>query len=311
MERFRLMAAPMQGFTDAAFRHFHAEIFSAGMDNITYCAPFMRIDKGEGRRRDLRDITSPLNENHELLAQVICRDAEEFRLLCRVMTGAGLRRIDLNMGCPFRPQVLHGRGAALLANPEGLGEIAEAMKEMPEVSFSVKMRLGIDDAGEWRRAMPIINGMPLSHITLHPRTVSQQYSGELHLEQAERLMAATQTPVIFNGGISSPADIEELRNRFPGIAGVMTGQGLLRRPSLLAEWSAGEEWPEEKRRAGTLRLHEALLEHYRTTLCGEAQIMSKIKPFWDWFGEGLEHKARKAIRKAHTLRALDEAIANI
>lgn len=306
MDNFRLIAAPLQGFTDAAFRHYHARIFGCGAEE--YGAPFMRMEKGEPRRRDMRDITSSLNSNHRVLPQVICRDAEEFRTLCKSITEAGLKHIDLNMGCPFRPQVLHGRGAGLIGSPEKLAEIALAMNELPAIGFSIKMRLGITDSTEWRRLLPIINRMPLTHIALHPRTAQQQYSGLLHIEEARRAIDELEAPVVFNGEIGSPEDIEALRVHFPKIAGVMAGRGLLRRPSLFAEWREGSEWPEEKRMAGILELHEALLEHYRATLCGEAQIMSKIKPFWEWFGEMLPHKARKAIRKARTLKALGEAV---
>ena len=48
-----LFAAPMQGYTEAPYRHFHARIFG-GID--CYVSPFLRIDHGEVRRRDLRDI---------------------------------------------------------------------------------------------------------------------------------------------------------------------------------------------------------------------------------------------------------------
>ena len=63
---FRLMAAPLQGYTEAPFRHFHAEIYGGGK-SLTYFSPFLRIEKGSVRPRDLRDITSPLNANHRLI----------------------------------------------------------------------------------------------------------------------------------------------------------------------------------------------------------------------------------------------------
>ena len=77
---FRLMAAPLQGYTEAPFRHFHAEIYGGG-ESLTYFSPFLRIEKGSVRPRDLRDITSPLNANHRLIPQIIFRDATEFRTL--------------------------------------------------------------------------------------------------------------------------------------------------------------------------------------------------------------------------------------
>ena len=46
--------APLQGYTDAAYRQAHACIFG-GID--TYYSPFVRVEHGEIRRKDIRDIT--------------------------------------------------------------------------------------------------------------------------------------------------------------------------------------------------------------------------------------------------------------
>ena len=99
---FRLMAAPLQGYTEAPFRHFHAEIYGGG-ESLTYFSPFLRIEKGSVRPRDLRDITSPLNANHRLIPQIIFRDATEFRTLTSAVRSAGHSHLDLNLGCPFVP----------------------------------------------------------------------------------------------------------------------------------------------------------------------------------------------------------------
>ncbi len=73
---FRIFAAPMQGFTDAPFCHFHTEVYGQGID--AWFSPFIRVEKGEVRRRDIKNITSSLNWNHTLIPQVIFRDEAEF-----------------------------------------------------------------------------------------------------------------------------------------------------------------------------------------------------------------------------------------
>ena len=70
---FRLMAAPLQGFTESPFRHFHAEIYGTGAMNVTYFSPFLRLEKGDVRPRDIREISIPLNGNHQLIPQIISR----------------------------------------------------------------------------------------------------------------------------------------------------------------------------------------------------------------------------------------------
>ena len=50
--------APLQGYTDAVYRLAHARIFG-GID--TYYSPFVRVEHGEIRRKDARDISSKNN----------------------------------------------------------------------------------------------------------------------------------------------------------------------------------------------------------------------------------------------------------
>ena len=48
-----IYSAPLQGYTEAPWRKLHNEIFG-GIKK--YYAPFMRIEHGDYRKKDLRDI---------------------------------------------------------------------------------------------------------------------------------------------------------------------------------------------------------------------------------------------------------------
>ena len=45
--------APLQGYTDSVYREAHTRVFG-GVD--TYYTPFVRIEKGGFRNKDLKDI---------------------------------------------------------------------------------------------------------------------------------------------------------------------------------------------------------------------------------------------------------------
>ena len=49
----KLYSAPLQGYTEAPWRNAHETAFG-GVD--AYYAPFMRIEKGDFRNKDLRDL---------------------------------------------------------------------------------------------------------------------------------------------------------------------------------------------------------------------------------------------------------------
>lgn len=302
-----IFCAPIQGLTETAWRHFHHEIYGDGVE--AYHTPFLRVERGEIRRRDVRDLGSELNEGLRLIPQIIFRDMREFTMLCDAVKGAGYKCVDINMGCPFPPQVHHGRGAGMMANVELLSALAGVMKsEYTDMEFSLKMRLGVESPDEWRSSMVAINALPLSRLTVHPRTARQQYQGELWLDEFSELLRASTHPVIYNGDITSPGQIDDVMTRYPGLAGVMIGRGLFSRPSLVAEWLAGEEWDEKRRHEAVMRLHAMVYGHYRDTLSGDAQVLGKVKPFWEYLAPSLDRKAMKAIKKATTLRKYDEAI---
>lgn len=304
----KIYCAPLQGFTDAPYRHFHAQVFG-GVDS--YCAPFMRLERGAPMPRDIRDITSPLNAGLHVIPQVIASGPEEFSRLADTVAASGHTEVDLNMGCPFPPQVKRGRGAGLITAPDRLALIAREMESRPDMKFSVKMRLGATESGQWRDVIDIVNAMPLQRVTVHPRTARQLYGGELYLDEADALIAALRHPVVFNGDILSPADIDRIAARYPGLEGVMNGRGLLARPSIAAEWREGREWTRAERMDAIMRLHEGVSHYYIENLCGDTQILSKLRPFWEYLEPEIGHRPAKAIRKATSLSKYNAALATI
>lgn len=299
----KLFVAPLQGYTDAPFRHFHNQ-FYGGADG--YFSPFLRIEKGMPARREMRDILSSLGCGDGFVPQIIFRDAEEFSTLAGTLKDAGFRRIDLNMGCPFPPQVRKGRGAGFLLRPGELAKVAAYVTGDTVVDYSVKMRLGVDAPDQWKPLVAILRDMPLVHVTVHPRTAREQYRGSLHLDSFEEFASTVGKPLVFNGDILSPADISATVERWPWLHGVMVGRGLLARPSIFVEWREGCEWSFDRRREEMFRLHAALLGHYRPLLCGDAQLLARMKSFWEY--SELSHRQLKRIGKARSMADYEDAV---
>ena len=304
----KLYLAPLQGYTDAPFRHWFTEIY--GTHASACFSPFLAIERGEPAARRLRDIDSPLNGNHALVPQIIFKDAEEFEILVSTLRARGHRRIDLNLGCPFPPQVKKGRGAGFLGRAGELRKVAEMIGSDADISYSVKMRLGVESPQEWRSVLPVLDELPLEHITVHPRTARQQYRGDLCLDSFEELAKETGKPLVFNGEIHTPGDIAAVSSRYPWLAGVMVGRGVLGRPSLLAEHAGGEEWEAARRFDSLMRFHACLLGHYREVLCGDTQLLARMKAFWE-YPSGLPQRALKKIHKSHTIADYEAAVSSL
>lgn len=118
---FSIRFSPLQGYTDAIYRQAHARFFG-GVE--CYYSPFVRVEHGEIRRKDVRDIEPENNEGFRLVPQLIAPDLEKAERILELFVSRGYREADLNLGCPF----------PLLANPAlGLeyargSELSEAEK---------------------------------------------------------------------------------------------------------------------------------------------------------------------------------------
>ncbi|MCH5229731.1 MAG: tRNA-dihydrouridine synthase family protein [Muribaculaceae bacterium] len=300
--------APVQGHTDAAYRHFHEKVYGTG---VVFYTPFIRLEKGDIRQKDHKDITSYLNTNHNLVPQIIFKDEKELNSLVEKLKKENVKEIDLNMGCPFPLQTGHGRGASTIIKQELAENILKIIEENPSILFSVKMRLGLNSPEEWKVLLPFLNRVKLKHITLHPRIAKQQYAGEVDLIQFRNFLANSVNPVIYNGDLKTPEDINKITRLFPEIKGFMTGRGTLGRPSLISEYMEGNEWDKSKRIDKMLYFHKLLFDHYSNILCGDSQIISKIQPFWEYAEDEIGRKSWKAIKKATNISKYQTAVASI
>ena len=233
---YKIYFAPLQGYTEDAYRRLHNKYFG-GVE--AYYTPFVRLEHGELRSKDMRDVRPEFNEGVNIVPQVIANGGEEMSVLVDYLKSLGYNRIDVNAGCPFPLQTRHGRGAGLLVAPDRFEELATVMKKNNDIVFSLKMRLGMDDACQWKQCIDTINDMPLCHVVMHPRIATQQYKGEVCLSAFDEFLASCKHPVVYNGDICSVEEIKSLEARYGDrLAGVMIGRGLLARPSLAQEYAS-------------------------------------------------------------------------
>lgn len=292
--------APIQGYTEDVYRRLHQEIFG-GVD--TYYTPFIRIDHGEVRSKDMRDVRPQFNEGVNLVPQVIASGGDELQRLLDTLIPLGYKRIDINMGCPFPLQTRHGRGAGIMTHIDKVREIADVINTNTVLQFSVKMRLGLDDNNQWKKVVEVLDDVPLIHIAVHPRIATQQYKGELNIGSFEELLNATHHSVVYNGEIKSVEDIKRIEQTYSDrISGIMIGRGMLARPSLAYEYKNGVTLSDAELLAKIRLIHSRLLEHYQTIIPGESQQLNKLRTFWDYMEETIGRKQWKKIKKAGNMK---------
>lgn len=354
----KILFAPLQGYTTGPYRKAHAEIFG-GVD--AYYAPFLRIENGLPREKDLRDLESPdidgiANANsvgnadatgadYKVVPQIIANSVHEFKTLAKALLQKGFTEIDFNMGCPFPMQVNRHRGAGILGDVHAVQDIMDEIRKMSDsatgtaskdlngtastianrtapIKFSVKMRLGQNSPDEAFALLPLLNDTPLAHITLHPRLGKQQYKGAIDFDSFERFYNECKHPFVYNGDITTVSQINELERKYPKLAGIMIGRGLLARPSLAAEYKAlcnetdstsahstdCEATPQELL-GKILQMHQEIFDNACKTYQGDSQIFSHVQTFWDYLEPNIPKKIFKKIQKAGKLGEYKEAVA--
>ena len=303
----KIYSAPLQGFTEAVWRNVHSAVFG-GIDG--YFTPFLRYEHGEIRSKDIRDIERKNNSVENLVPQIIAATPDEMHPLMELIANEGYTCADINMGCSFALQVRKKHGAGLLPHPDMVAVLMDETRRWPGFTFSVKMRLGWESKDEWRALMPILNDTPLSHVTMHPRLGIEQYKKAADIDAFNEFFAACKHPVIYNGDISSLADIQRIETLFPELGGVMIGRGLLANPALGIEYSRGCELTSEEMCRLVRTMHDEMLRQLTPRLQGNTQFLTKMKPYWEYLLPTLPKRLRKPILKATTTEKYQSAVAN-
>lgn len=306
MQAIPIHFAPLQGYTEVFYRNAHAACFG-GVD--TYYTPFVRLEKGNFRRRDIRGIEPENNKVPHLIPQLIAPTFEKAETILNLFIEKGYKEADINLGCPFPLLTKRHNGSGILPYPEEVKELLELVRKYPQISFSIKMRLGWENADECLKLAPIINELPLQHVTMHPRLGKQQYKGEVDLQGFAAFQDACQHPLIYNGDINSLEDIQQIQEKFPALAGIMIGRGLLANPALASEHRHGRVLESDEMVQKLRSMHKCVYTAYTEQLeGGDAQLLNKMKTFWEYLLPNADKKLLKAIHKSTSLNKYNQAV---
>ncbi len=138
---------------------------------------------------------------------------------------------DINAGCPVRKVTRRGAGSALLKDPDKIGEMIRALKEVSCVPVSVKIRLGWGSVESDRIIPPILEAKP-DAVFIHGRTVSQGYSGSANWKEIESIAGTLRQAGILSygsGDLFSPQAVAEALKNY-SVDGVAVARGAIGNP---------------------------------------------------------------------------------
>lgn len=201
----------------------------------------------------------------------------------------GAQVIDLNLGCPAKKVCQQAAGSALLAYPEQVASIFNAVVAAVNVPVTVKIRTGID--AEHKNGLEIAKiaeGCGLSAITVHGRTRADKFNGQAEYDTIALIKQTVSIPVIANGDICSAEDAQFVLN-YTNADALMLGRAVLGRPWLFNQidaWVTNKTLlPEPSSMARQHIMRDHLDAIYR--LYGEIQGVRIARKHLGWYAQHL------------------------
>ena len=144
--------------------------------------------------------------------------------------------IDYNMGCPAPHITKQMAGGALLQEVNLTQQILRTLVNSVKKPVTLKIRSGVTDASKFlfREIAEIAEDEGIQMITLHPRTVSQGYSGHSDWSMIKELKEISSIPIVGNGDILTPEDAKSMLDE-TNCDYVMVGRGAMGNPFLFEQ----------------------------------------------------------------------------
>ena len=233
--------APMMDWTDRHCRVLH-RLLSARARLYTEMVTADAILHGDKER-----LIGFSAIEHPVALQLGGSEPEKLRAATRIGAEFGYDEINLNVGCPSDRVQSGCFGAALMREPERVGECVAAMRAAVSIPVTVKCRIGVDDQNP-EVALPVLveacAKAGVSTFAVHARKawlsgLSPKENREVPpLDYALVYALKRARPdltIVINGGI---ATLDDAETHLAHVDGVMLGRAAYQTPALLLDVDA-------------------------------------------------------------------------
>ena len=266
----RYYFAPMEGLTDSIYRRLHHKYFP-GIDR--YYTPFFSPTVHRSLTpREARELPNASTLNYPLVPQLLTKIPEDFLWMATQCKDRGYEEVNLNVGCPSGTVTAKGKGSGMLRDLSQLDRFLDGIFKDTPLPISVKTRIGLESAEEFPQILEIFNRYPICELTIHPRTRTQFYKGDVDMDAFAYAVKNAKFPLCYNGNLCSLEDAENFAKMHPEVNALMIGRGLIGNPGMLSPGGTT---------ADTLdAFHEELLDSYTEAFGGSRNAMFRLKENW-------------------------------
>jgi len=197
--------------------------------------------------------------------------------------------IDINAGCPVKKVIAKGSGSALMRNPGLLANIVEKVAGVSNVPVTVKIRSGWDQSS--------INAVEIARlcvdsgahaVIVHPRTMSQGFSGISDWSVIRRVKENVSVPVIGSGDIRTSDDVLRMKDE-TGVDYVMVGRSAMGNPWIFREIAERLDGKVVSKHPDIIEKLELALKHldWLTVNRSERFAIFHMRKFFGWYSKGV------------------------
>ncbi|HEX5789768.1 MAG TPA: tRNA-dihydrouridine synthase family protein, partial [Luteolibacter sp.] len=228
-----LVLAPMQEVTDLAFMH----VISRRGGPDWFVTEYFRVHPQSRLDPVILRSISDNRSGRPVFAQMIGQDIEHLARTARELEQWPVAGIDINLGCPAPVVCRKNAGGGLLRDLQHLDRLLGRLRETVQGRFTIKTRIGYDDAGEFGRLLELFSRHAIDGLCIHGRTVRERYQSPVHPRCVRMAVEALSCPVIANGNV---VDVETGLAYLAqsGAAGLMIGRGAIRNPWIFPQLAA-------------------------------------------------------------------------
>ena len=224
-----ILLAPMAGITDLAFRKICKD-FGAGLV-CTEMLSSKAIFYNDSKTKLLMNTSG---EKRPIAFQLFGSDEEAMGYATKYISNLA-DIIDINMGCPAPKVVKNGDGSKLLLDIKKAEKIITSVIKNTNKPVTLKIRKGWDlehvVAIEFAQ---MAESLGVSAITIHGRTRSEYFSGNVDLEVIKKVKNSVKIPVIGNGDITDEDSALKMFE-YTGVDGIMLGRATLGHPWIFSQ----------------------------------------------------------------------------
>ena len=233
----KVFLAPMAGVSDPALRIMCKEM-GAGLvvtELTSVNAIVAKHEQLESQSKNITEFIEFSEKERPLSVQLFGSDIVALEKAAKIVE-PHFDMIDYNMGCPAPHITKQMAGGALLQNADLTRQIFRTLVNTVKKPVSLKMRIGVTEENNslFLDIAKIAEQEGIEMMTLHPRTVSQGYSGHANWEMIKKLKQNVSVPVVGNGDITSPEIAKKVLD-YTGCDYLMVGRGAMGNPFIFEQ----------------------------------------------------------------------------